>query len=71
MPKMHPAPERFGPRMSLPAEVGTAAATLLAEDSGGINPVFILLGALPLVAGGAFFLVAASAYDIPVYPCIS
>lgn len=31
----------------------------LAEEGGGINPVFLLLGALPLVAGGALFLISA------------
>lgn len=33
-------------------------ATLIAED-GGFNPVFLLLGALPLIAGGAFVFVSA------------
>jgi len=43
------------PHMSL-----ESASMLLAEDAGGINPVFLLLGALPLVAGGAFTLVSMS-----------
>ena len=46
-----------GPCMVAPPEVYSAATMLLADD-GGINPVFLLLGALPLVAGGAFVLVS-------------
>jgi len=38
-------------------EACSAASMLVAEDA-GINPVFLLLGALPLVAGGAFVLVS-------------
>ena len=40
------------------AEVYSTASVLLADGSEGINPVFILLGALPLVAGGAFVFVS-------------
>lgn len=43
--------------VSMSAEVYSAASVLLAEGD-GINPVFLLLGALPLVAGGAFVLVS-------------
>jgi hypothetical protein len=52
-------------RMSLDASVGNAMvqslppqAMLLAEGDSGINPVFLLLGALPLVAGAAFVFVS-------------
>jgi len=41
------------PQMSL-APVDTMM--LLADDS-GFNPLFVVLGALPLIAGGAFFVV--------------
>lgn len=45
--------------MSASLEVLSASSMLLAADeSAGINPVFLLLGALPLVAGGAFVLVS-------------
>ena len=43
--------------ISMSAEVYSAASVLLA-DGEGINPVFLLLGALPLVAGGAFVFVS-------------
>jgi len=59
------------PRMSIPADALGAAhysaalampsvvSTLLAEESSaGINPLFLLLGALPLVAAGAFVFVS-------------
>jgi hypothetical protein len=44
--------------MSLPVEICATASVLVAEEAGGINPVFLLLGALPLVAGGALVLVS-------------
>ena len=49
--------------MSLDASFGNVVASLpqqsmLLAEGDGINPVFLLLGALPLVAGGAFFLVS-------------
>ena len=40
------------------------ATLLLAEEGGGINPVFLLLGSLPLVAGGAFLLVSGEEQKI-------
>lgn len=49
-------------RMSAPpqclAESVLLAGEVINPEIGGINPVFILLGALPVVATGAFFLVS-------------
>lgn len=50
-------PSRVASSPIMSVEAFSAASVLVAEDS-GINPVFLLLGALPLVAGGAFVLVS-------------
>merc|ERR1712060_457111 len=48
------------PHVSLPLDIPSAASLLVAGDiDGNINPVFLLLGALPLLAGGAFMFVSA------------
>ena len=52
-------------RMSLDTSISNAVmplmplnSMLIAEGDGGINPVFVLLGALPLVAGAAIFFIS-------------
>uniref|UniRef100_A0A6U5JB71 Uncharacterized protein n=1 Tax=Calcidiscus leptoporus TaxID=127549 RepID=A0A6U5JB71_9EUKA len=47
------------PHMSLPPGIPWATSFLMAEDNpgAGVNPVLLLLGALPLVAVGAFVFV--------------
>jgi len=45
-------------RLAEPKMDAFAVSSLLAADDSGINPVFLLLGALPVVAGGAFVLVS-------------
>lgn len=58
-PRLSCARAAVAPQMSMVPDAASSVllADILSDDVFGVNPVFLLLGALPIVAGGALTLV--------------